>query len=317
MSKTLLLSPQRQTNGVNTPRGIITIDCSRGLLSGKLRTYNLVINTTEVVVAVFHNGKVEKAFLKPIERGAYIFNLAGDFDDLTDLYFALVWAKDILLSGGLIANSIADIESLLNQGEGQDYDEESEKDVEQYFMQQENIAHIENIETSANISAPDAMSYIDNVNLDMSDEQVYPIPNGVASETKDIEEEDVSTNDTKNANKEGKVEDFFSSISEQVDELLAKYPEDEQLNAIVPDAKFIKIENNESSESYILGVIYQDGEMRYLAYGVPSNYDSEPPEELKGKCQWLPVDPSDPLTDGYYVIYQDTKSGELVNIDIV
>lgn len=111
--------------------------------------------------------------------------------------------------------------------------------------------------------------------------------------------------------------EFFANISEQLDELLTSYPLDDELNAIVPDAKFVKIADSETGESYVLGVISQDGSPRYLAYGIPSTYDSEPPDSMKGKCQWLPTDITDPLSDGYYIIYQDTQTGDLINIDIV
>lgn len=111
--------------------------------------------------------------------------------------------------------------------------------------------------------------------------------------------------------------DFFANISDQLDELLSSYPLDEELNAIVPDAKFVKIADSETGESYVLGVINQNGAPRYLAYGIPSTYDSEPPDSMKGKCQWLPTDLTDPLSDGYYIIYQDTQTGDLINIDIV
>ena len=129
--------------------------------------------------------------------------------------------------------------------------------------------------------------------------------------------ENVNEDDSQTTSSRTFAGDFFANISDQLDELLGSYPLDEELNAIVPDAKFVKIADSETGESYVLGVINQNGAPRYLAYGIPSTYDSEPPESMKGKCQWLPTDLTDPLSDGYYIIYQDTQTGNLINIDIV
>lgn len=129
--------------------------------------------------------------------------------------------------------------------------------------------------------------------------------------------ENVNQDDNQTTSSRTFAGDFFANISDQLDELLGSYPLDEELNAIVPDAKFVKIADSETGESYVLGVINQNGAPRYLAYGIPSTYDSEPPESMKGKCQWLPTDLTDPLSDGYYIIYQDTQTGNLINIDIV
>ena len=150
-----------------------------------------------------------------------------------------------------------------------------------------------------------------------SDDDINNTSNENLNYADTVTKQQLTQDELKKENEQSVAGDFFSNIGDQLNELLANYPLDEELNAIVPDAKFVKIADNETGESYVLGVINQNGSPRYLAYGIPSSYDSEPPDSMRGKCQWLPTDLTDPLSDGYYIIYQDMQTGNLINIDIV
>ena len=341
MSKTLLLSPEENSQvHANMPRGILTIDGSVKFLVGKLRTYNLTLSPSEVVVGIYYKGKVLRASLRAVERGAYAFNLDGDFRDMSDIYFAFLVGQQVVLCGGTYGDSIVDIKQMLFESQNHtpaselDYEEASEEDVRNFFMKEENISRLEGEElihkknTNVDIHA---MPYMDSINVDTFGESaVYPITtpvdnvamNEVSTPTdNDIDTESEPVNigilPEQEQTADSEISDFFDNINAQLDELMHNYPADDELNAIVPDAKFVRITDNESGENYILGIIYQEGEPRYLAYGIPGTYDSDPPEQMKGKCQWLPTDLTDPLSDGYYIIYQDTHTGNLVNIDIV
>ena len=94
--------------------------------------------------------------------------------------------------------------------------------------------------------------------------------------------------------------------------MFAKYPEDEMLNSIIPNSRFIKV-NNENP--YVLGVIYEDKQLKYIAYGVPAQYNSLPPIDFGQHYQWLPLNPHDIMSDGYFMIYQDAVNGTLVEIN--
>lgn len=109
---------------------------------------------------------------------------------------------------------------------------------------------------------------------------------------------------------------FLDNINDQIQELLENYPPEKQLENIIPDAKFVRINDNEADNYYVLGVIYQNDKIKYIAYGVPGTFNSEPPAELQDKSQWLPLDVEDPLSDGYYLIYQDANTGNLVDLEV-
>ena len=55
--------------------------------------------------------------------------------------------------------------------------------------------------------------------------------------------------------------------------------------------------------------------MKYIAYGVPAQYNSMPPQDLGNHYQWLPLNPRDAMSDGYFMIYQNALTGSIVEIN--
>jgi hypothetical protein len=106
--------------------------------------------------------------------------------------------------------------------------------------------------------------------------------------------------------------EFLNDIIYQLDELLTHNPADELLNSIIPNSKFVKVE---SESSYVLGVIYENKMLKYIAYGVPASYNELPPKDLGQHYQWLPLNPRDVMSDGYFMIFQEALNGNLVEIN--
>lgn len=116
-------------------------------------------------------------------------------------------------------------------------------------------------------------------------------------------------------NKEGEaIHNFYNMIAEQLDELFDKYPREENLEILINNSRWVKI-NAENSRHYVVGIIYENNDIKYITYGVPGSYNSEPPVELRGYSQWLPVDTKDPYNKGYWVMYQDANTGENILIN--
>ena len=108
---------------------------------------------------------------------------------------------------------------------------------------------------------------------------------------------------------------FYDEIKEQIDTLFNKYPEEEILKELIPESKWIKVDYENNGEHYVVGLMYEDGKVKYVCYGVPGVYGMEPPKELKGFCQWLPIDALKENGFGYWITYQDADSGENVVMD--
>ena len=112
-----------------------------------------------------------------------------------------------------------------------------------------------------------------------------------------------------------KRESFFSKVSGQVEKMFQDKEPEKVLENIIPDSKFCRVENG--NDYYVFGVIYEGGVEKCLCYGVPSDYKDVPPKELEGYCQWLPVDPENYLSKGYWLTYQDAKTGENIMVEII
>ncbi len=98
----------------------------------------------------------------------------------------------------------------------------------------------------------------------------------------------------------------------QFDYIFQNYPQDENLSKLLPNSKFVKIST--SKEQYSLGALYENEEMKYICYAVFSEYNSSPPVELGEHHQWLPLDKEDPLSEGYYIVFQDAKDLKIVEL---
>jgi hypothetical protein len=103
---------------------------------------------------------------------------------------------------------------------------------------------------------------------------------------------------------------FWEQVQEQLDDLFANYPEEKTLSKLMPDTKWVKVDYDNNGRYYVVGVIGKD-KPQFVVYGVPSRYSLQPPKELDGYCQWIPID-DNPRGTGYWLMYQDAITGESV-----
>lgn len=109
---------------------------------------------------------------------------------------------------------------------------------------------------------------------------------------------------------------FYSLIQPQLDELFSKFPHFAELEDLVANTEWVKVNYapNES-QHYILGKLYDGEVVTHLCYGIPaSSRASAPPEGLIDYCQWLPVDLNNVDGAGYWVMYQSAETGENVRL---
>lgn len=109
-----------------------------------------------------------------------------------------------------------------------------------------------------------------------------------------------------------KGDNFYMAIHNQIDEMFVCYPEETILNQIVQDSKWVRIEYKKG-EYYVLGIVRDDGEVKYICYGIPSMYSIKPPEEVRDIAKWLPLNINEPRGEGYWIIFQDGKNGKTLN----
>ena len=105
---------------------------------------------------------------------------------------------------------------------------------------------------------------------------------------------------------------FYDMIAEQIDALFQNYPNEEMLESIVPNSKWVKVNYEGSENTYVVGLLYELEVVKYVAYGVPGKGIDNVPESLDGYSQWIPLDPKSPDKDGYFVMFQDAETGESI-----
>lgn len=109
---------------------------------------------------------------------------------------------------------------------------------------------------------------------------------------------------------------FYNEIKSQLSLLFEKYPEETFLNEIIANSKWAKVDYEDNGQYFVVGLIYENNKVSYVCYGMPGEYSENPPKELNGICQWLPLDPEKPNELGYWIMYQDAETGENVEIKV-
>ncbi len=104
---------------------------------------------------------------------------------------------------------------------------------------------------------------------------------------------------------------YYKQAERELNDLFNKFPEFNDLSRYFPDSKFVKI-NYSSDKYYIVGIIKERGQEKYICYGVPEKYSDIPPKELDGYATFIPLSIFDLKGDGFWVIFQDAITGNAV-----
>ncbi|MBE7082176.1 MAG: hypothetical protein E7378_00635 [Clostridiales bacterium] len=281
--------------GGGKQKGVLNLEYDGGEMLGNVKLYNFDSEPDGILsVGILHDNKVIKAGLTHENAGSYSFKLSGgkEFNQFTCAIVNFVngEAKPILLGATNGASTM----------------EERLAGSFEIFESEPSVQNVENILDQ------------NQVYLEDQDEIDCMIDSAVcgdkcsACKYRDafFKQEDLIVEE-----EEEKEETFFDGIKEQVDTLFEKYPEEEILKEIIPNSKWVKIDYEEKGEYYVVGLMYENDQIKYVCYGVPSIYSDEPPKELQGFAQWLPIDTTKEKGFGYWITYQDADSGENVQLD--
>ena len=96
---------------------------------------------------------------------------------------------------------------------------------------------------------------------------------------------------------------FFGRMEGDIKKIFAEYPREERLERAMEGSRWAKIGYG-GGKYYAFGVIYSDGEAKYLCYGVPSADGQSCPRSLVGRASYMPVEGG-----GFWIMYQDAFSG--------
>lgn len=351
--KTIILSNSENLNN-NAPKGILTLSKENNQVKGKIRLYNICTLPQNTKIGLYINEKViiSSIISKP---NHYEFDLNENIDISQNIYCALIDNdnnKKVLLEGGsfngfyfsdspfdaVIEAKDEQLEQEINASLKNEPCENcncSNCEYKNYFYQ--NYSNLNSFAPNSKCDTQFNPQIKDNVpKFDFIDEIqsniLENIENEVLEEFKNINPfqkdnlnstntqtmvdkpeniKKVTDSDNSNNTQQEKLE-FLNEIIYQLDEMFERYPADDMLNSIIPDSKFIKVDGE---NPYVLGVMYENKMLKYIAYGVPANYNTLPPKDLGQHYQWLPLNPRDVMSDGYFMIYQDALNGSIVEIN--
>lgn len=281
-SKTIIISSQDENN---KGRGILTLFQEDDLLQCRLRLYNVPSLNRYCKLGVYHQDQVYSANLLE-KNGAYESSLVGDFDIDLDFYTAIIDTTNnnkVLLAGGTYAGFYFNDQTIF---------ETETKETEQIVEQTTN--------TCEDCEKCKTCKY---------KEYFYAQQKEETNEIKTLEN---TTQEKVEENTENETKSIIMSIIPQFKYVFENYPIDETLNNLIPNSKFVKI--NENNEQYSIGAIYKEDEMKYICYAVLCNYNTPAPIELGEHYQWLPLDKEDPLSEGYFIVFQDANDLKIVEL---
>lgn len=278
-------------------KAVLTVECDSGEIFGNVRMYNFNKEPEGILsLGILSNKNVTKAGLTKEKENFYTFKVIGE-KELNTFSCALInFVKGEpvpLLLGSTNGTSITE-EKLVNS-----------------------LSIFEKAPTVAEVT-----SQLDNNEIYLEEQE----------EIEDLIDKSLSTNCNNNCSECKyrdafyKLEDdesvpmeeeetFYDEIKEQLDVLFKNNPEEEILRELIPDSKWVKVDYEQKGEYYVVGLMYENGKIKYVCYGVPSLKNSEPPKELKGFCNWLPIDVAKENGFGYWITYQDAQSGENVVLE--
>ena len=114
---------------------------------------------------------------------------------------------------------------------------------------------------------------------------------------------------------EGEDMTFFDAISPQFDETFGSGDHCVEIETLIPNSSWVWV-NGEGEFKYVLGKIFENKELKYICYAEESECVDEIPNSVDPQyAQWLPVEPGNEKSKGFYVMYQDAKSGETIKMD--
>jgi hypothetical protein len=107
---------------------------------------------------------------------------------------------------------------------------------------------------------------------------------------------------------------YYQTVKSEIDELFARYPKDDTLNGVFSCSEWVRIKGDEGSPQYLVGVVYENWQAKYVCYALPAEDSENPPDEIKDVCTFVPVSHFDD-TIGFFVIFQSASTGECIRPD--
>lgn len=135
------------------------------------------------------------------------------------------------------------------------------------------------------------------------------------AETQTVMQEPKPLEEETNVNSEPK--SFFEAISPQFEQMFLENEHCTDVEGLIQNSLWVKVfDEEENTSKYILGKIFDEsGNLKYICYGEPAQNANEIPNTVDlDYAQWLPLTPENENSNGYYLMFQDAKTGQTLKV---
>lgn len=233
-------------------------------------------------IAIYHQKNVYKANLL-FKNNSYESSFVGEFNIDEDFYCALIDTEHnnrIMLTGSTYNGCYFNDASVFNEEVHEEIIEKDEDNVVEYDECLESCDKCNNCKYKE-------FFYSQSINIQDS-------------------KQDDNTNETHHT------PNILEQIIPQFDYIFEHYEKDEILTNLIPNSRFVR--TNENGENYSIGALYDNDDLKVICYAVMCDYKTPAPESLGKHYQWLPIDRDDPMSDGYYIVFQDAKDLKILEL---
>lgn len=310
--KSIVLS---DVNNASNKKAVLTLEKKEDDIFGTVRFYNFPAENMGLLTLGFYvNDKVIKSGLTRKANSLYSFMLGEDFISskfscaviefneakAVPILYGSSEGRDENVYASIINelasnNSMKNVKKVLDEN-GIDYDEDEKTEIES------EIDKCMECENCANCFYKNYF-YESNKTEVLQNEKTDDAVNGNLKEVipEENHHEEIFNEDS-----------FVGKLKPQIDKLFEKNPIEKNLEEMIPNSKFVKIEYEDDGDFYVFGLLYENNRIKYVCYGVPAVYEESPPNELSGYPTFLPLNKDDEKGFGYWLTYQDAETGEPV-----
>lgn len=178
----------------------------------------------------------------------------------------------------------------------------------------DDTSEAEETEPEVTATSSDAPSVTDDVTVTPDDDTAEASRDDMrgadktVSETEGLEEPHAGTSTENTPFYMNKGENFYKNVRARLNDIMTENPREEALERLIPESKWVRV-YYDTDEYYVVGILTEEGEVTFLAYGVPGVEGIRPPKEAEELCDFLEL----PGTsgEGYWIMFQNAKNGEI------
>ena len=104
---------------------------------------------------------------------------------------------------------------------------------------------------------------------------------------------------------------YYLSVKNELDELFKTYPKDDTLAGAFSCGEWVRVKGTAKDPQYLVGVLYEGGQAKYICYALAAQDKDNPPDETKNVCSFVPVSALSENV-GFFVIFQSATGGECI-----